>query len=742
LARALRYSVIVGLVALGTGLAAAGGWRYARASAPVSGPIILISVDSLRADRLPAYGFAAGRTPAIDSLAADGVVFERAYAHVPETLPSHASLFSGRLPFETGVRDDAGFTVKTSERLLAEILRDRGYATGGVVSTFALRKESGIGQGFTFFDDAMSPAPPDLAVDGLARDSDESEQVAERWLGSVGTGRAFLFLHLGRPRPAARAETGAIAVRSPYDDQIESVDSSVGRLVRYLKAHQLYDPSTIILLSDHGEGLGDHGEQAHGLFVYEEALRVPLIVKQAVAEGAGRRVSDIVQQIDLLPTILDLAKAPVPGNVSGRSLKPLLEGTGHLTGRSIYGESLFGRYHFGWSALATLTDGRYRYIKAPREELYELQQDPAEKVNLADDPKHAETLRRFRARLHELDTSAAVPPMEDLSAENRRRFEALGDVGEHGGDMAAADAPADPKDMYQILETYRSAVGLAAARQWTTALRQLATLLHRQPELADGWRQVARIAMDADRPEQALDAYRRLAALQPDDALARLGAAAALMRLRRQDEARRQAELALSVAPEDDGAIRRSAHELLARLAIARRDAETAREEARLAGEADPASPVPSYVEGQLLYDHGRYEDALPLFERAIADSTKAGRPPVADLRYYTGDTLSRLGRGAEAESQFLAELKDFPQNTRAWAAVIARYRDTGRIDEAKAAIADLTRVSPTTGAFSLAARLWGAVGDRRQADVARTEGQRLAASLPPPLPPPPPRTR
>src|SRR5438876_2145498 len=155
MSRPFRFTFILALVATATVLAAAGGWRYARASAPVNGPIVLISIDTLRADHLPAYGYRKVKTPAIDALAADGTVFERAYSHSPQTLPAHTSLLSGRLPFETGVRDDVGFTLRNEERLLPQMLRDRGYSTGGVVSAYLLRKETGIGRGFDFFDSDM-----------------------------------------------------------------------------------------------------------------------------------------------------------------------------------------------------------------------------------------------------------------------------------------------------------------------------------------------------------------------------------------------------------------------------------------------------------------------------------------------------------------------------------------------------------------------------------------------------------
>src|SRR5262249_59169033 len=227
----------------------------------------------------------------------------------------------------------------------------------------------------------------------------QSETLAEHWLGGNGSSRSFLFLHIYEPhKPYAPPER--YAEYAPYDGEIAYSDEIVGKLIRYLKSHQLYDRSTIVLLSDHGEGLGDHGEQEHGLFVYEEAVHVPLIIKQESNAGAGRRVTDLVQHIDLVPTILELVKAPAPGNLRGRSLKPLLDGTGRLPEMSVYSEALYARYHFGWSELTALTDARYRYIKAPTEELYDLQRDPRERENLAID--RAAARQALRAALDKL----------------------------------------------------------------------------------------------------------------------------------------------------------------------------------------------------------------------------------------------------------------------------------------------------------------------------------------------------
>src|SRR5438874_4923920 len=284
--RFVRFSFIIFLAALSTTMAAVGGWRYARASAPVSGPIIVISIDTLRADHLPAYGYKKIKTPAIDELAADGVVFDRAYSHAPQTLPAHAALLSGQLPFETGVRDNVGFTIKRGERLLPQMLRERGFTTAGVVSAYVLRKETGISQGFDFFDGEMPPSSPELSIGQVQRDGGESEAIAERWLDQQRSQRVFLFLHLYEPHKPY-SPPAEYAQYDPYDGEIAYADAIVGRLIRYLKMHQLYARSTIVLLSDHGEGLGDHGEQEHGLFVYDEAIHVPLIVRQAGGSGAG-----------------------------------------------------------------------------------------------------------------------------------------------------------------------------------------------------------------------------------------------------------------------------------------------------------------------------------------------------------------------------------------------------------------------------------------------------------------------
>jgi arylsulfatase A-like enzyme/Flp pilus assembly protein TadD len=726
--RPLRFTFIIFLAALSTTLAAVGGWRYARASAPVSGPIIVISIDTLRADHLPAYGYRKVKTPAIDALAADGVVFERAYSHAPQTLPAHVALLSGQLPFETGVRDNVGFTIKPGERLLPQMLRERGFTTAGIVSAYVLRKETGISQGFDFFDGEMPPSSPELSIGQVQRDGGESEKIAERWLGSIGTARAFLFLHLYEPHkpyaPPARFDG-----YSPYDGEIAYADEIVGRLVRYLKSHQFYDRSTVILLSDHGEGLGDHGEQEHGLFVYDEAIHVPLIVKQETNVGAGRRVTDLVQHIDLVPTILDLVKAPIPGGLRGRTLKPVLEGTGRLAPATVYAEALYARYHFGWSELTAVTDDRYRYIRAPREELYDLQHDAREQTNLA--AERPQPRQALRGALDRVTAGAAIHAPHEVSPEARERLQALGYVG---AQTEVAGGPGetlpDPKDKREILERYREAVDLAAERRWPQAITVLQQILRDDPEMADVWAQLAVFATRIDRYDLAVDAYKRHIELQPEEPTAYIGAAAALLKLRRLDEARDHAQLAADLAAPANKRSRASAHEMLAKIALAKHDPDAAREEARLAREQDPTLPLPIFIDGRLSYDEGRYADALPLFQQAIAELKKSGTLQITELHFYAADTLGRLERYDEAEAEFFEELKYFPQNIRARAGLAMLYQANARPDEAEHVVSEMTRITPTPESYALATRLYAMFGNRKQADALRAESRRLFPPL------------
>ena len=280
-------------------------------------PIILISVDTLRSDRLPAYGYGKVKTPAIDALRQDSVLFERAYSHVPLTLPSHATILSGQLPGEHGVRDNSGYLFDAKQSpYLPKILKEAGYKTGAAVSTFVLRAETGMADGFDFYEADIDVRATE-SLGNSQRSGRETSRASLEWVKSVSSEPFFLFFHIYEPHTPYAPEPAFASYPDPYDGEVATADAIVGELLDGLKAQGVYDKAIVILLSDHGEGLRDHGEQEHGIFLYREALQVPLILKLPGGRHAGAAVASPVALVDVLPTLLALAGAPVPPGIDG-----------------------------------------------------------------------------------------------------------------------------------------------------------------------------------------------------------------------------------------------------------------------------------------------------------------------------------------------------------------------------------------------------------------------------------------
>lgn len=703
--RSLRYHLILLLVGLGTSLAAVAGWRFAKSSAPVSGPIVLIALDPLRAADLPAYGSDRVAMPALDALAADGVVFERAYAHAPQTLPAHAALLTGRLPHEIGVRDDAGGHFADDAGLVSSRLSARGYATGGIVSSFALRRGTGVSQGFSYFDDdlARGEPNPEPGASGdleprnptVRRPGSESVRLAERWLSASGTARAFLFLHLDLP-------AGGTALSRPAGP-IADADAAIADLVAYLRKQQLYDESTIIVVGAHATALQD---------------RVPLIIKLAGGEGAGRRVPDVVQHVDLAPTILDLARAPIPAGLTGRSLRPLLEGRA-LPGRPAYAESLFSALHYGAAPLRTVVDGGWRLMDGATRTLFDLAADPDATVDVA--AAHPDRVSRLAALLAEIGGTLDVPEVmsaRDLPPADRVGFLALGALGP--GSMAAGLVPARaqaPDD--GLVAAFTAATREAAAGRWAPSLDGVRALARRHPDRLDLWAALGLLGEWSDRADVSAEAFRRVVSAVPDAHEARVRLASALARARRLDDARQQAELAGAA---DVAAVRVVAHEVLARVALARHDPGAARVHAQHLIDEAPTAALPAAIEGRLLIDRGRFDEALEWLDRAAG---QAERTPTRDVHLWRGEALAKLDRPDEAEEAFRAELLAFPRSVGAHAALATLYHAGGRFDEARQMVVRMGGLQ-TPESLDAAARLWASFGDLANADAARAESQRL----------------
>jgi choline-sulfatase len=642
------------------------------------GPVIVVSIDTLRADRLPAYGYDQGVAPTIDQLAEDGVLFENAYAHSPQTLPSHASIFTGRLPFEHGARDNVGFVVPPDTTTLALRLKDAGYATGAFVSSFVLRRQVGLDRGFDTYDDRLPAAGPDRPLGMVQRAGTDTAAAAIAWLRARTSSKYFLFFHIYEPH-APYTPPVVPASGDRYDGEVTYADLIVGQVIAALRERGDYDNATIVLLSDHGEGLGDHGEDEHGLFLYRSTIHTPLVIKRPDRQGAGRRVAAPVQHIDLVPTILDLIGVAADPTLTGRSLVRALDGATDLPPATIYAEAMSPRYHFGWSELYALSDDRYRLIRAPRDELFDLAVDPDETRSIVGE--RAQVHAAMRSALDALIAGTSVSAPSAVSAADRQRLAALGYVGSQT--TTRPDDPsaqrADPKDKIEVLRRYQRASGLAAEGKWLEASEAYAILLQSEPDMIDGWLQLASANERAGRRAEALEAYRQVINRDGKNAAALMGAAALHVQAGRFDDARAHAELAIDVAPA-------SAHELLARLALQRGDSAAARSHAASAKAADPSLPIPEFVEGLILYNSGAYAAAIPPLTQAVQALTLRTEQ-IADMRYVLADALAREQRFSEAEPLFLAEIAAFPHHIRARTGLAMVFWATGRRPQAIATV-------------------------------------------------------
>ena len=581
----------------------------AELSVPDGTPIILISVDTLRSDRLPAYGYEGVETPAIDRLRQDGILSERAYTHVPLTLPAHCSLLSGLLPSTHGVRDNLGYTMDASEApLLQQTLKEAGYATGAGVSAYALRRATGIGAGFDVFFDEIEfvPGSRDPGIQSVQRPGGETLDAVRPWLQSVADEPFFLFFHTFEPHtPYEPPAEYAARYPSPYDGEVAAADEVVGKLLDELRDLDLYDRALIVFLSDHGEDLGDHGEGEHGVFLYRSTLQVPLIIKLPNSERAGESVEYPVQLIDVYPTLVSALGLPLMEQLEGTPL--LAQTRPDPQDNPIYAETFFPRLHFGWSDLAALIVERHHFIDAPRPELYDLLQDPDEKDNLLGSEPMLET--EFRAALGQYDRRLEGPEATD--AETRRKLEALGYVG--GATTADDEVLPDPKDRVHWMADIQRAYRLYHDGDLEAAIPEFQRILEANPNIEDAWGYLALAQMELGRRDEAIETFE--AALKQLPHSRRLSMRAALLyeHLGRLEEAAIYANIAI---PGDPAA----AHLLLARIAFKQGDLESAEMEAHEAISSGDRQPAPRLLLADIFIARGEPYQAIDLLTRALEE--------------------------------------------------------------------------------------------------------------------------
>lgn len=671
-----------------------------------STPVILISIDTLRSDHLPSYGYTKVETPNIDALRADSILYSRAYSHVPLTLPSHASILSGMLPSDHGVRDNIGFRVGEQIPLVQELLKKNGYATGGAVSAFVLRHETGLGRGFDFFDDEVEPMNPAQTVIGrVQRDGRDTVQSIERWIDGVAGRPFFAFVHLYEPHtPYTPPEPWATRYASqPYDGEIAYVDALVGELVAHLKAKKVYDDALIIFLSDHGEGLNDHAEEEHGIFLYREALQVPLLVKLPKNRKAGATVETPVELVDVFPTILERTATAPPssGKHPGESLLAFLDGGRQ---RPIYAETYYPRFHFGWSDLHSLIDGNDHFIRAPQPELYDLAADPAEKKNTLE--KNRRAYVRLRQAIEPFVVEATTPA--NVDPEEAAKLAALGYVGSTVSTKPGEILP-DPKTTVGVFHDIRLAFTWYRDKKNDDALQLTDKLLADNPQITDLWDLKCKILNQMGRPKAAIEAAKDGLRRVPTSIALLFDVANGALALGELDDAKQHAEIAVKIEPGE-------AHEILSRIALRRGDQKTAEAEGKLALETSHDPTAALTMLAAIERDRGNPQAALAYLDKAVERLARKGAPKRQSVHSARGDILARLSRNDEAERELRTEIEQFPKNAEAYASLIMLLVTERRVDEATKLVYAAVEAAPEPHTFAVVAETLTAIGDDRGA--------------------------
>ena len=596
--------------------------------------VVVITIDTLRPDHLHCYGYSAIATPTIDRIASSGVLFENGVTQTPLTPPSHASIFTGLNPPGHKVRDTGGFILSPSIPTLASILQQQGWDTAAFISSAVLKKRFGFDHGFAVYDDQMPRAgnAQEVLEDAERRAGDTVNHAVE-WLDSRGEKPFFLWVHLYDPHTPYNPPSPFREQYKdrPYDGEIAYADRELSRLVESLRRKSPPEKTIVALLSDHGESLGEHGEFSHGVFLYDSTLRIAFLLSGPGVPSA-RRVAPQARTIDLLPTLMELMGRPAPAGIEGASLVPLFSGKDAPTAVS-YAETLFPKINLGWAELRAIRTNHWKYIRAPKPELYDLSQDPKEARNVL--PEHAGEVRKLEAQLTAVSRAERSEKVETnpMDAQTLAQLKSLGYTAGFTSRSYTLDGQGpDPKDRVAILKMMDAAEqprsGLSDARRievlqeairldptnpllyytlgakleksgrYEEAMRLYRAALQNNIDKGHGrlHSRLGDLLVRAGKKAEAIPEYEESVRMNPADVASQANLATAYLELGRLDDAERVLKGILVIDPSSA-----AAQNGLGVLAIQRQDGAAARAHFEKAVELDPGL-VDAYLNLGLLY--------------------------------------------------------------------------------------------------------------------------------------------
>jgi len=657
-------------------------------------PIVLITIDTLRADRLGSYGSTRGLTPSLDAFAREATRFTAAISQVPLTLPSHATILTGLHPVDHGVRTNDGFRLSPTAPTLAAAVKAAGYATGGFVGGYPLRRSSGLSRGFDRYDDEFLASPG-----AIERSADAVLQSAEAWIDTNAAQPFFAWIHLFDPHsPYTPPPPFAAAYSdSPYDGEVAYTDAAVGRFLDHLRQRDLFAAATIVIVADHGESLGEHGERTHGTFLYDSTIRVPLLIKRSAKPSAERsadagtpdarlkpsRFVDVpVETADLAPTIAAVAGTTLD-RTDGQSVLPLIDGAPGDPDRAAYAESYYQNVLLGWSPLRAVRTARWKLVEAPRSELYDLEHDPGELQNRLEE--RAALASGLQRALHALDSRGRTTGETPAAAvsESAERLRSLGYASGSTVPTAASGA-IDPKDRIAVWAAIEDGIDLTG-HDAASAEQKFTRALQLDPGNGLALKYLGDLRYRAGRLHDARDLYRRALDAGFRHADVHVNLAAIAERDGHLDEARDVLSSAVRLNPSDADAWNR-----LGLVEARRNDLDAARRAftQAIATAADRAEPY--YNLGVVERRGGNETAAQARLQDAIARN-----PTYPEAHYELGTGFLLQHQPDRALAAYRAALASRPDYAEALFGAARAELDLGKSADARRDYENFVKVAP-----------------------------------------------
>ncbi len=651
--RALRLGACLVLLLVVASLGACGdhGGRVSRHTQSTGGlaehgslagaNVLLITLDTTRRDHLACYGYESIATPTLDRLARDGVLFSRATAVAPITLPAHTSILTGLYPRHHGVRSNGFYTLDGKHVTLAETLHDAGYATGAILAAFPLSAQFGLDQGFDFYDDAFEGGDEDPLLFAERRATQVTDH-ALAWLGDRTDQPFFLWVHYFDPHSPYRApDPYRLQHRDePYDAEIAYMDAELGRLLDGLARLGHDDDTIIVAVGDHGEALGEHGEPTHAFLLYEGTMHVPLIMRCGQRLGGGIERTDRVSQVDVVPTLLGLLGLDPPADLDGVDLQEV-----GPQPRPIFGETYQGKMEHGWAALYSVYENDLKYIDGPTPELHDLADDSHEDKDLvADRPEVASRLRALLSEHfgEELGASGAPLPSRELSDEEITRLRSLGYAFTNPKGQPLQGRGADPRRMVKVLQEVDHVVfSKPPGQRGPEVVAELESILQKYPDFEPGYRYLGIVRRENRDLAGAAEAFSRAVKLNPESPELRLMLADTRARLGKTAQAIGDLRGMLAEFPRDA-----KGHQILGRLLLSSGRPDSAMTHLWVAAELDPELDGVAEDLERAAAAAGRSTELLPFLNTQLATHARS-----IPMRKAKATLLYRLGRQDEGDA-------------------------------------------------------------------------------------------